>query len=342
MRTRPFMARRNVTVLKDTWWMHTHARESPLSLEKIHLPHYELQTKCCNAANFYNMLSQGMPARKSRNRALGWRETLNNALHTSQHTELDDNMKEHLNRTACGFFSSNCSTPSRQQHCSDDPIMSCFLLVRLLMNHQGKHFPARRMQESGSCTARRLPLEESLWSSSGRKGECSRGMCMSASTGIYWGRTCIASKDWTSAIFVCRGDWGLRCCSVWESIQTIYSHCTRPAVPGLLSLCCEVLLVIASAPHFSKSSTGKWCCISLNDLLSTTASLTSLPVRGRVSYQISSYQHVKGKHWLSCLGSSKLLHSTSPGVMHCQSCSCGLPGEEGREQSCLWCFAVQH
>lgn len=158
--------------------MHTHARESPLSLEKIHLPHYELQTKCCNAANFYNMLSQGMPARKSRNRALGWRETLNNALHTSQHTELDDNMKEHLNRTACGFFSSNCSTPSRQQHCSDDPIMSCFLLVRLLMNHQGKHFPARRMQESGSCTARRLPLEESLWSSSGRKGECSMsGAC---------------------------------------------------------------------------------------------------------------------------------------------------------------------
>lgn len=115
------MARRNVTVLKDTWWMHTHAREGPLSLEKIHLPHYELQTKCCNAANFYNMLSQGMPAWKSRNRALSWRETLNNALHTSWHAELDDNMKEHLNRTACGFFNSNCSTPSRQQQCSRWP-----------------------------------------------------------------------------------------------------------------------------------------------------------------------------------------------------------------------------
>lgn len=28
----------------------------------------------------------------------------------------------------------------------DDPIMSFFLLVPLLMSHQGKHFPARRMQ----------------------------------------------------------------------------------------------------------------------------------------------------------------------------------------------------
>lgn len=136
-----------------------------------------------------------MPAWKSTNRALSWRETLNNALHTSQHTELDDNMKDHLNRTACGFFSSNCSTPSRQQHSSDDPIMSCFLLVCLLTNHQGKHFPARRMQESGSCTARRLPLEDSLRSSYGRKEECSSGMCMSAFTGIYWGITCSASED---------------------------------------------------------------------------------------------------------------------------------------------------
>lgn len=67
------------------------------------------------------MLSQGMPAWKSRNRALSWRETPNNALHRSWHTELDDNMKEHLNRTACGFFNSNCSTPSRQQQCSRWP-----------------------------------------------------------------------------------------------------------------------------------------------------------------------------------------------------------------------------
>lgn len=70
---------------------------------------------------FYNMLSQGMPAWKSRNRALSWRETLNNALHTSQHAELDDNMKEHLNRTAWGFFNSNCSTPSRQKQSSRWP-----------------------------------------------------------------------------------------------------------------------------------------------------------------------------------------------------------------------------
>lgn len=51
------------------------------------------------------------------------------------------------------------------------------------------------MQESGSCTVRRLPLEDSLLSSHGRKEECSSAMCMSASTGIYWGITCITSKD---------------------------------------------------------------------------------------------------------------------------------------------------
>lgn len=104
------------------------------------------------------------------------------------------NMKEHLNRTACGFFNSNCSTPAGSSSVPHDPIMSCFLLVRLLMNHQGKHFPARRMQEAGSGTARRLPLEDSLPSSHGRK-ESSSAMCMSASTGIYWGITCIASED---------------------------------------------------------------------------------------------------------------------------------------------------
>lgn len=170
-----------------------------LMLERVHLAQkkhiFHTTSSRQNAAMqqiFYNMLSQGMPAWKSRNRALSWRETLNNALHTSQHAELDDNMKEHLNRTARGSFSSKCSTPSRQQHGSDDPIMSCFLLIRVLMSHQGKHFPARRMQESGSCTARRLPLEDSLQS---RKEECSSGMCMSASTGIYWGRTCSASED---------------------------------------------------------------------------------------------------------------------------------------------------
>lgn len=62
-----------------------------------------------------------MAAWESRSRALSWRETLNNARHTSQHAQWDDSMKEHLNRTACGSFNSNCSTPSRQQHCSRWP-----------------------------------------------------------------------------------------------------------------------------------------------------------------------------------------------------------------------------
>lgn len=235
------MARRNVTVLKDTWWMHTHAREGPLSLEKIHLPHYELQTKCCNAANFYNMLSQGMPAWKSRNRALSWRETLNNALHTSWHAELDDNMKEHLNRTACGFFNSNCSTPSRQQQCSRWPHYVLLSFSTSLDEPSRKTFSslknARVWQlHCKEASSGRQPAEQL-----GRKEECSRGTCMSASTGIYWGITCITSEGWTNLIFICRGDRVLRCSNIWESIQTIYSHCTRPAVPGLLSLCCWVL-----------------------------------------------------------------------------------------------------
>lgn len=100
IRTCPSMARRNVTVLKDTWRMHTHARESPLSLEKYIFHTMSSRQNAAMQQIFYNMLSQGMPAWKSRNRALSWRETLNNALHTSQHAELDDNMKEHLNRTA--------------------------------------------------------------------------------------------------------------------------------------------------------------------------------------------------------------------------------------------------
>lgn len=103
-----------------------------------------------------------------------------------------DNMKEHLNRTACGFFNSNCSTPAGSSSVPHDPIMSGFLLACLLMKHQGKHFPARRMQEAGSGTARRLPLEDSLLS---RKEESSSALCMSASPGIYWGITCTASED---------------------------------------------------------------------------------------------------------------------------------------------------
>lgn len=36
--------------------MHTHARESPLSLEKYIFHIASSKTKYCNAANFYNML----------------------------------------------------------------------------------------------------------------------------------------------------------------------------------------------------------------------------------------------------------------------------------------------
>lgn len=62
-----------------------------------------------------------MPAWKSRTGALSWRETPNNAPHRSRHAEGDDNMKEHLNRTAWGSCNSNCYILSEQQRCSGWP-----------------------------------------------------------------------------------------------------------------------------------------------------------------------------------------------------------------------------
>lgn len=260
------MARRNVTVLKDTWWMHTHARASPLSLEKIHLPHYELQTKCCNAANFYNMLSQGMPAWKSRNRALGWRETLNNARHTSQHAELDGGMKEHLNRTACGFFNSNCSTPSRQQHCSTWPHYVLLSFSTSLDEPSRKTFSspknARVWQlHCKEASSGRQPAEQH-----GREEECSRGMCMSAPTGIYWGITCITQVKTEPISFLSAE--GTEC-----STAAAYGKAFKPFIaiaPDLLvrtpvtaaGYCQWLLLLLTSL----KAATGKQNCISLNDL----------------------------------------------------------------------------
>lgn len=67
---------------------------------------------------------------------------------------------------------------------------------------------------------------------------------------------------WTNLIFVCRGDWVLG----WESFQTIYSHCSRAAVPGLLSLsagyCWRLLQLLTSV----KAAPGKQSCTFLNDL----------------------------------------------------------------------------
>lgn len=209
-----------------------------------------------------------------------------------------DNMKEHLNRTACGFFNSNCSTPAGSSSVPHDPIMSGFLLACLLMKHQGKHFPARRMQEAGSGTARRLPLEDSLLS---RKEESSSALCMSASPGIYWGITCTASEDWTNLIFVCRGDWVLGCSSTWESFHTIYSHCSRAAVPGLLSL----LLGAAPAPHFSKREAKLH--IPKGSVIHNSSSLPSLweaelPSRSAaVSTGKASTDYPAGELWAAAL-----------------------------------------
>lgn len=72
----------------------------------------------------------------------------------------------------------------KQQQCSRWPHYVS-LSVHLLINHQGKHFQAWRMQAAGSCTARRFPLEDSLLNSYSRK-ECISGICMLAAAGIYY------------------------------------------------------------------------------------------------------------------------------------------------------------
>lgn len=165
----------------------------------------------------FTTCSQGTPAWKSRNRALSWRETLNNALHRSWHAELDDNMKEHLNRTACGFFNSNCYILSKQQQRSRWPH---YVLLSFSMRlDEGKHFQTWRMQESGSCTARRFPMEDSLLNSYSRKEECISGICTPSSIGISWGITCITAEDWTNLIFICRGCRVLHCSNICECIQ---------------------------------------------------------------------------------------------------------------------------
>lgn len=102
------------------------------------------------------------------------------------------------------FWASSSNVP-------DDPIMSRFLLVRLLMNHQGKHFQGWRMQGAGSCTAR-LAVEDSAERDSGK--ERGSGTRTASATGIYWGITCIITEGWNNLIFVCRGCRVLRCSNI--------------------------------------------------------------------------------------------------------------------------------
>lgn len=144
-------------------------------------------------------------------RALSWRETPNNAPHRSRHAERDDNMKEHLNRTAWGSCNSNCYILSEQQQRSGWPHYVSLSLVRLLMNHQGKHSQGWRMQGAGSCTAR-LVVEDSAERDSGK--ERGSGTRTASATGIYWGITCIITEGWNNLIFVCRGCRVLRCSNI--------------------------------------------------------------------------------------------------------------------------------
>lgn len=199
------------------------------------------------------------------------------------------------------------------------------------MNHQGKAFSslknARVWQlHCKEASSGRQPAEQPR-----QEGGEQQWHVHVSTSGIYWGITCAASEDWTQLIFVCRGDRVLHCSSTWESIQSIYSHCTRPAVPGLLALCCWVLPAIISAPHFSKSSNGDEKLPIPKGSVIHNSSSASLPVRGRASYQISSHQREKGKHWLSCLESC----SASPAAV----ALLGRRGGEGALLALMLCSA---
>lgn len=314
------MARRNVTALKDTWWMHTHARVSPLSLKKKYIFHTTSSRQNAAMQQIFTTCSprvwqHGNPGAGHSAGGKHW------TMHGTHHNTPSEMTAWKSILIGQHVAPSTPTAPLRagSSTAPDDPIMSFFLLVPLLMSHQGKHFPARRMQESGSCTARRLPLEDSLLSSHGRKEECSSAMCMSASTRIYWGITCITSKDWTNLIFVCRGDRVLCCSSsIWESIQTVYCHCSRPAVPGLLSL-----LLGTAGDCFSKSSDReaklhipKWS-VTYNSSSSFPPWEAELPTTSM--WKASTDDPA----W-----SSKLC--TPPALESCPASHVGLPGKEGR------------
>lgn len=162
--------------------------------------------------------SQGMPAWKSRNRALSWREALNNAPHRSWHAELDDNMKEHLNRTACGFFSSNRSVLSEQQQCSRWPHYVLLSVSTFLDEPSRKTFSSLKNARAWQLHCKEVSSGRQLLNSYSRKEECINGICMSSSTGIYWGIICITTEDWTNLIFVCRWCAGLHCSNICECI----------------------------------------------------------------------------------------------------------------------------
>lgn len=115
-----------------------------------------------------------------------------------------------------------------------DPIMSSYLLMCLLMNHQGKYFQVWRMQESGSCTAR-FPMEDSLLNSSSSKEESISGVCVPSSIGIYWGISCITIGEWANRFSLQRVPSTPQQQHMWMHSLPFTQRCARPPFPGLLS-----------------------------------------------------------------------------------------------------------
>lgn len=178
-----------------------------------------------------------MPALKSRNRALGWRETLNNALHRSWHAELDDNRKEHLNRTACGFFNLNCYILSKQQQRSRWPHYVLLSFSTPLHEPSRKTFSSLKNAKVWQLHCKEVPSGRQLAEQLQQQG------------GVHqWHLHVIITKDLLGHNL--HYNWRLNqshfCLQrvqstplqqhMWMHSKPFILNCTRPAFPGPSSL----------------------------------------------------------------------------------------------------------
>lgn len=178
-----------------------------------------------------------MPAWKSRNRALSWRETLNNALHRSWHAELDDNMKEHLNRTACGFFNSNWYILSKQQQCSRWPHYVLLSFSTSLDEASRKIFPSLKNARVWQLHCKEVSYGRQLAEQLQQEGGAHQrhlhviinrdllGHNLHYNWRLYRSHFCLQRVPSTPLQQ-----------HTWMHSKPFILNCTRPAFPGLWSL----------------------------------------------------------------------------------------------------------
>lgn len=193
-------------------------------------------------------------------------------------------------RTAL-FWASSSNVP-------DDPIMSCFLLARLLMNHQGKHFQAWRMQKSGSCTARRFPLEDSFWTVTAGRRNASTAFACHHQQGFTGAQSALQLKIEPISFSSAESAQDSTAATYVNAFKPIYSelhiHTCSSRTPVILPLCTPRVIILVA--HFSKRQEQKIRIHPKMICKPQAALLFPLPEKDRASYQIGSCQHLKGKH----------------------------------------------